>query len=66
MFHFYLFRKIKSFIFHFMAVPKKKMSKSRRDSRKNTWKKKVLKKVLFAISLGKSLAKDNQTIRFIV
>nr|YP_009503390.1 ribosomal protein L32 [Euglena clara]AXA45502.1 ribosomal protein L32 [Euglena clara] len=38
-----------------MAVPKKKMSKSKRDSRKSSWKKKVLKKVLFAVSLGKSL-----------
>jgi hypothetical protein len=26
-----------------MAVPKKKMSKSRKNARKNTWKKKILK-----------------------
>jgi large subunit ribosomal protein L32 len=38
----------------FMAVPKKKMSKSRRDSRKANWNKKITKHVLFAISLGKS------------
>lgn len=47
-----------------MAVPKKKTSKSRRDSRKSNWKKKVLKKVFFAISLGKSL-KNNETFNFI-
>lgn len=44
-----------------MAVPKKKMSKSRRDSRKSNWKNKVSKQVLVAISLGKSLAKGNST-----
>jgi large subunit ribosomal protein L32 len=38
-----------------MAVPKKKMSKSRRDARKSNWKKKVEKKVIYAISLSKSL-----------
>nr|YP_009540984.1 ribosomal protein L32 [Discoplastis spathirhyncha]AYQ93521.1 ribosomal protein L32 [Discoplastis spathirhyncha] len=37
-----------------MAVPKKKMSKSKRNSRKSNWKRKIIKKVLFAISLGKS------------
>jgi len=47
-----------------MAVPKKKMSKSRRDSRKNTWKKKVSKKVVNAISLGKSLM-DGKSSNFI-
>ena len=47
-----------------MAVPKKKMSKSKRDSRKNTWKKKVTKNVLAAISLGKSLL-DNKSSNFI-
>lgn len=40
-----------------MAVPKKKMSKSRRDSRKSYWKKKVIRNVLIAISLGKSIKK---------
>nr|YP_008004701.1 ribosomal protein L32 [Euglena viridis]AGM16246.1 ribosomal protein L32 [Euglena viridis] len=44
-----------------MAVPKKKMSKSRRDSRKTTWKKKVSKNVLIAISLGKSLNSNKST-----
>lgn len=39
-----------------MAVPKKKMSKSRRNSRKHYWKNSVSKKVSFAISIGKSLA----------
>lgn len=38
-----------------MAVPKKKMSKSRTNSRKSYWKKKVVKNVLRAISLSKSL-----------
>jgi large subunit ribosomal protein L32 len=38
-----------------MAVPKKKMSKSRRDSRKSYWKKKVVRNVILAISLGKSI-----------
>lgn len=47
-----------------MAVPKKKMSKSRRDSRKSTWKKKVAKSVLVAISLGKSLL-DNKSGNFV-
>nr|YP_010700481.1 ribosomal protein L32 [Strombomonas costata]WCH63620.1 ribosomal protein L32 [Strombomonas costata] len=47
-----------------MAVPKKKMSNSKRDSRKNTWKKKVLKKVKIAISLGKSIL-ENKPINFI-
>lgn len=42
-----------------MAVPKKKMSKSKRDSRKSTWKKKVIKNVLKAISIGKSLLNNN-------
>jgi large subunit ribosomal protein L32 len=42
-----------------MAAPKKKMSKSKRNSRKSTWNKKVVKKVTLAISLGKSLLKTN-------
>lgn len=41
-----------------MAVPKKKMSRSKRNSRKSYWKKKVKENVLIAISLAKSLAKD--------
>lgn len=48
-----------------MAVPKKKMSKSRRDARKSTWKKKVIKNVLLAISLGKSLLDDQKSGNFI-
>jgi len=47
-----------------MAVPKKKMSKSKRDARKNTWNKKVLKKVLIAFSLGKSFL-EGKTSNFI-
>ena len=39
----------------YMAAPKKKMSKSRKNSRKSTWNKKVEKDVILAISLGKSL-----------
>ena len=42
-----------------MAVPKKKMSKSKTNSRKSHWKKKMLKKVLIAISVGKSYLKKN-------
>lgn len=48
-----------------MAVPKKKMSKRKRDSRKAIWKKKVLKKLSFSISLGKSLL-DNKNYKFII
>nr|YP_009145501.1 ribosomal protein L32 [Trachelomonas volvocina]AKL82414.1 ribosomal protein L32 [Trachelomonas volvocina] len=44
-----------------MAVPKKKMSKSKRDSRKCYWKKKVNGKALLAISLAKSLSTNNNT-----
>nr|AEW12958.1 ribosomal protein L32 [Colacium vesiculosum] len=42
-----------------MAVPKKKMSKSRRNSRRNTWKKKVLKQVQLALTIGNSLSNAN-------
>lgn len=38
-----------------MAVPKKKLSKARRNIRKSAWKKKIASQVLSAISLGKSL-----------
>ena len=48
-----------------MAVPKKKMSRSRRNSRKSYWKKKVVKNVLRAISLGKSI-KNSKACKFIV
>jgi len=48
-----------------MAVPKKKMSKSKRDSRKSNWNKKVSKKVTLAISLGKSLV-DAKKYNFVL
>lgn len=37
-----------------MAVPKKKGSRSKRDSRRFNWNKKILRKVEKAISLAKS------------
>nr|AMD08072.1 ribosomal protein L32 [Euglena mutabilis] len=37
-----------------MAVPKKKGSRSKRDSRRFHWNQKVLKKIKKAISLAKS------------
>ena len=49
-----------------MAVPKKKMSKSKSNSRKTTWKRKVLKKLSIAISLGKSLLLENKDNNYIV
>nr|YP_009512123.1 ribosomal protein L32 [Euglena hiemalis]AXI98057.1 ribosomal protein L32 [Euglena hiemalis] len=36
------------------------MSKSRKNSRKTNWKKKVIKRVLFAIALGKSFESQNE------
>lgn len=46
-----------------MAVPKKKTSKSKRNSRNSNWKKSIEKKVLYVISLNKSsngeLGKEN-------
>ncbi|MDJ0633309.1 MAG: 50S ribosomal protein L32 [Xenococcaceae cyanobacterium] len=38
-----------------MAVPKKKTSKSKRDHRKATWKRKAAKEAEKALSLGKSV-----------
>lgn len=38
-----------------MAQPKKKMSRSKRDSRRANWKNKIKKQVVIAISLGKSI-----------
>ncbi|WP_250124624.1 50S ribosomal protein L32 [Chroococcidiopsis sp. CCMEE 29] len=38
-----------------MAVPKKKTSKSKRDQRKATWKRKAAKEAQKALSLGKSI-----------
>nr|YP_009144895.1 ribosomal protein L32 [Euglenaria anabaena]AKJ83342.1 ribosomal protein L32 [Euglenaria anabaena] len=49
-----------------MAVPKKKMSKSKRDSRKNTWKKKIKKNVLVALSIGKGLLKEKTQSNIII
>jgi large subunit ribosomal protein L32 len=49
-----------------MAVPKKKTSKSKRDSRKSNWKKKVIKKVLVAISLAKSVDNKESNNHFII
>lgn len=49
-----------------MAVPKKKTSKSKRDSRKSSWKKKVVKKVLNAISLAKSINNEGKNYHFII
>lgn len=42
-------------MFNIVAVPKKKMSKSKRNSRNFAWRNKVLKKIKFSISLGKSV-----------
>lgn len=38
-----------------MAVPKKKKSKSRRDMRKATWKRKAALQAQRALSIGKSI-----------
>jgi large subunit ribosomal protein L32 len=48
-----------------MAVPKKKMSKAKRDSRKAVWKRKVSRKLLYAVSLGKSLL-DSKNYNFVL
>jgi large subunit ribosomal protein L32 len=45
-----------------MAVPKKKMSKSRRNSRRATWKKKVLKQVQLALTIGNSIFNSNLVV----
>lgn len=42
-----------------MASPKKKTSKTKKNSRRSNWNKKVEKRVAYALSLGKSLLKDN-------
>jgi ribosomal protein L32 len=41
-----------------MAVPKKKTSKSKRNSRNSNWKKSIEKKVIYVISLNKSKNAD--------
>lgn len=44
-----------------MAVPKKRTSKSKRNSRKAIWKNKVLKEAQKALSLAKSILKEQST-----
>lgn len=41
-----------------MAVPKKKMSKSKRDQRRFVWKQGAMKQALKALSIGKSVLKQ--------
>ncbi len=43
-----------------MAVPKKKMSKSKRDKRIFVWKQSATKEALKALSIGKSVLKQVQ------
>lgn len=49
-----------------MAVPKKKTSRSRRNSRRANWKSKILMQVNFAISLGKSVLSKEGSSNFIL
>jgi large subunit ribosomal protein L32 len=44
-----------------MAVPKKKTSKSKRDKRKATWKRKAAVQAQKALSLGKSILTNRST-----
>lgn len=44
-----------------MAVPKKKMSKARRNMRKSAWKNKIIRQVYVAFSLGKSLLSSKKS-----
>ncbi|BDA70970.1 50S ribosomal protein L32 [Rivularia sp. IAM M-261] len=44
-----------------MAVPKKKTSKSKRDSRRATWRRKASVEAQKAISLGKSILSGRST-----
>lgn len=44
-----------------MAVPKKKTSKSKRDSRRATWRRKAEVEAQKAISLGKSILSGRST-----
>lgn len=44
-----------------MAVPKKRTSKAKRDSRKANWKRKGLKAAKKSLSLAKSLLKNKPT-----
>jgi large subunit ribosomal protein L32 len=43
-----------------MAVPKKRTSKSKRDSRKANWKKKAQKESQKSLSLAKSMLKGKE------
>lgn len=47
-----------------MAVPKKRTSKAKKNSRKATWKNKAIKEAQKALSLAKSVLKG-QTTSFI-
>jgi large subunit ribosomal protein L32 len=42
-----------------MAVPKKRMSKSKKNSRKATWRQKATKEAFKALSLAKSVLSGN-------
>jgi large subunit ribosomal protein L32 len=44
-----------------MAVPKKKTSKSKRDSRRATWRRKAAVQAQRALSLGKSVLSGRST-----
>jgi large subunit ribosomal protein L32 len=44
-----------------MAAPKKKTSKSKRDSRKATWRKKAAVQAQRALSLGKAVLSGKST-----
>ncbi len=44
-----------------MAVPKKRTSKAKKDSRKATWKNKAKRQAEKAISLAKSISKGKTT-----
>jgi large subunit ribosomal protein L32 len=53
----------------FMAVPKKRTSKSKKNSRKSVWKKKAVKSTAQALSLAKSIIQagrqDSKSTSFI-
>nr|YP_009184882.1 ribosomal protein L32 [Jenufa minuta]ALO62999.1 ribosomal protein L32 [Jenufa minuta] len=45
-----------------MAVPKKRTSKSKKNLRKNVWKKKILKQAEKALFLAKSILKNSSDL----
>ena len=49
--------------FLFMAVPKKRTSKTKKNIRKNSWKRKILSKVNKAFTLAKMIYKDKEEIK---